>query len=94
MQAYRDFASYWTKAGHFSKALTKGIKTTTWIWNLHADCHDFDIQQPVQAIPIKIFSAGIAHLAVVFFWLGGMHFHGAYAITRYPHPMASGLSLW
>ena len=76
--ASRDFASVWTKAGHFSKALSKGVKTTTWIWNLHADCHDFDIQQPAQALPIKIFSANLAHLTVVFFWLGGMHFHGAY----------------
>ena len=68
----------WSKVGHFSKALSKGVKTTTWIWNLHADCHDFDIQQPTQAIPIKVFSANLGHLAVVFFWLGGMHFHGAY----------------
>ena len=32
----------WAKPGHFSKTLAKGPETTTWIWNLHADAHDFD----------------------------------------------------
>jgi photosystem I P700 chlorophyll a apoprotein A1 len=26
----------------------------------------------------KVFSSNLAHIGVVFFWLGGMHFHGAY----------------
>ena len=30
------------KAGHFNKALSKGPSSTTSIWNLHADAHDFD----------------------------------------------------
>ena len=32
----------WAKPGHFSKSLSRGPNTTTWIWNLHADAHDFD----------------------------------------------------
>ena len=32
----------WCKPGHFNKALSKGPKTTTWIWNLHSDAHDFE----------------------------------------------------
>jgi len=32
----------WGQPGHFSRTLAKGPKTTTWIWNLHADAHDFD----------------------------------------------------
>eukprot|EP00975_Prorocentrum_lima_P038364 8064214-Prorocentrum_lima.AAC.1 len=32
----------WAKPGHFSRSLSKGPLTTTWIWNLHADVHDFD----------------------------------------------------
>ena len=32
----------WAQPGHFSRTLAKGPKTTTWIWNLHADAHDFD----------------------------------------------------
>jgi hypothetical protein len=34
----------WAQPGHFSRTLAKGPKTTTWIWNLHADAHDFDSQ--------------------------------------------------
>lgn len=33
----------WATPGHFSRTLAKGPKTTTWIWNLHADAHDFDV---------------------------------------------------
>ena len=32
----------WAKFGFYDKTLAKGPKTTTWIWNLHADAHDFD----------------------------------------------------
>ncbi|VAH75280.1 unnamed protein product [Triticum turgidum subsp. durum] len=32
----------WARPGHFSRTLAKGPDTTTWIWNLHADAHDFD----------------------------------------------------
>lgn len=32
----------WAKPGHFSRLLSKGPNSTTWIWNLHADAHDFD----------------------------------------------------
>ena len=35
----------WAKPGHFSRTLAKGPKTTTWIWNLHADAHDFDLHR-------------------------------------------------
>lgn len=34
----------WAKPGHFSSQLSKGPATTSWIWNLHADAHDFDAQ--------------------------------------------------
>ena len=66
----------WSKAGHFNEALSKGPSTTTWIWNLHSDAHDFHIQQSV--IRRKVFSSNLAHLSLVFFWITGMHFHGAY----------------
>jgi len=78
---FSDFSRLWSKAGHFSIALSKGAKTTTWIWNLHAQAHDFDIQKYSMGTALvtrKIFSSGLAHLSLVFFWLGGMHFDGAY----------------
>jgi len=69
----------WAKPGHFSRALAKGPKTTTWIWNLHADAHDFDIQtKSLEEISRKIFSAHFGQLSLIFLWLTGMHFHGAY----------------
>ncbi|NES80696.1 MAG: photosystem I core protein PsaA [Moorea sp. SIO2B7] len=68
----------WGKPGHFDRTLARGPKTTTWIWNLHADAHDFDTQtSDLQDISRKIFSAHFGHLAVIFVWLSGMYFHGA-----------------
>nr|ASQ39800.1 photosystem I P700 chlorophyll a apoprotein A1 [Glaucocystis sp. BBH] len=68
----------WAKPGHFSRTLAKGPKTTTWIWNLHADVHDFDsYTSDLESISRRIFSAHFGHLAVVFIWLSGMYFHGA-----------------
>jgi len=68
----------WGKPGHFRRDLAKGPKTTTWIWDLHADAHDFDSQtSDLEDISRKIFSAHFGHLAVVFVWLSGMYFHGA-----------------
>ena len=56
----------WGKPGHFDRTLGKGPKTTTWIWNLHADAHDFDIQtSDLEDISRKIFSAHFGHLAAL-----------------------------
>jgi photosystem I P700 chlorophyll a apoprotein A1 len=69
----------WAKPGHFSRSLAKGPKTTTWIWNLHADAHDFDLQaKSLEDVSRKIFSAHFGQLAIIFLWVSGMHFHGAY----------------
>merc|ERR1712039_103386 len=95
--------SSWSKAGHFNKALSKGPKTTTWIWNLHSDAHDFHtvgLHSSCMVLGRKVFSSNTAHLSLVFFWLGGMHFHGAYfsnysAWLKDPkHCLPSALSVW
>ena len=66
------------KPGHFDRALAKGPKTTTWVWNLHANAHDFDSHtSDLQEVSRKIFSAHFGHLAVIFIWLSGAFFHGA-----------------
>jgi Photosystem I psaA/psaB protein len=70
----------WSKHGHFSKALSKGPNTTTWIWNFHADAHDFDIQH---AFTRKVFASSLAHLSLVFLSIGGMHLHTAYFSSFY-----------
>ncbi len=68
----------WGKPGHFDRTLARGPKTTTWIWNLHANAHDFDSQtNDLEEVSRRIFSAHFGHLAVVFVWLSGMYFHGA-----------------
>lgn len=70
----------WSKHGHFSKALSKGPNTTTWIWNLHADAHDFDIQN---AFTRKVFASSLAHLSLVFLSIAGIHLHTAYFSSFY-----------
>nr|QVY58082.1 photosystem I P700 chlorophyll a apoprotein A1 [Eucheuma denticulatum] len=68
----------WAQPGHFSRKLSKGPKTTTWIWNLHADAHDFDSHtSSLEEVSRKIFSAHFGQLAIIFLWLSGMYFHGA-----------------
>jgi len=68
----------WAQPGHFSKKLAKGPTTTTWIWNLHADAHDFDsYTSSLEEVSRKIFSAHFGQLAIIFLWLSGMYFHGA-----------------
>ena len=68
----------WAKPGHFASSLLKGPNTTTWIWNLHADAHDFDSHtNSLEEISRKIFSAHFGQLAIIFLWLSGMYFHGA-----------------
>lgn len=49
--------TYPPKPGHFSRTLAKGPNTTTWIWNLHADAHDFDSHtSDLEEISRKVFS--------------------------------------
>ena len=68
----------WASPGHFSRSLAKGPTTTTWIWNLHADAHDFDSHtNSLEEVSRKIFSAHFGQLAIIFLWLSGMYFHGA-----------------
>ena len=68
----------WAQPGHFSRTLAKGPKTTTWIWNLHADAHDFDSQtSSLEDISRKIFSAHFGQLAIIFIWVSQAYFHGA-----------------
>lgn len=68
----------WAKPGHFSKSLSRGPNTTTWIWNLHADAHDFDSHtSDLEDISRKVFSAHFGQLGIILIWLSGAYFHGA-----------------
>jgi photosystem I P700 chlorophyll a apoprotein A1 len=67
----------WGQPGHFDRTLKKGPKTTTWIWDLHANVHDFDSFTTEEDTARKIFSAHFGHLGIIFIWLSGMYYHGA-----------------
>ncbi|KAL5067321.1 hypothetical protein RYX36_018208 [Vicia faba] len=68
----------WAKPAHFSRTIAKGPDTTTWIWNLHADAHNFDNHtSDLEEISRKVFSAHFGQLYIIFLWLSGMYFHGA-----------------
>jgi photosystem I P700 chlorophyll a apoprotein A1 len=68
----------WSKPGHFSRRLRKGPTSTTWVWNLHADVHDFDSHNSdVQEVSRKVFSAHFGHLGIIFIWLSAAYIHGA-----------------
>ncbi|KAL8242262.1 hypothetical protein R6Q59_012564 [Mikania micrantha] len=60
------------------RTIAKGPETTTWIWNLHVDAHDFDSHtSDLEEISRKVFSAHFGQLSIIFLWLSGMYFHGA-----------------
>ena len=68
----------WARPGFFAKTLVKGPFITSWIFNLHANAHDFDIHTlDLQEISRKIFRAHFGQLGIIFLWLSGMYFHGA-----------------
>lgn len=87
-----DFSRLWSRAGDFTVALSKGAKSTSWIWNLHSDAHDFEytmlfcvyINRTLKGrLTRKVFSSNIAHLSLLFFFLSGIHFHGGYFSNHY-----------
>ena len=61
-----------SSASKIVETLSKGPNTTTWIWNLHADAHDFDSHtSDLEEISRKVFSAHFGQLGVIFIWLSG-----------------------
>jgi hypothetical protein len=77
-----DFSLLWSRPFNFSIALSKGAKTTRQI--LHSGAHDF-FQLLSTLVPLnsiiytrKVFSSNLGHLALLFFFISGIHFDGAY----------------
>uniref|UniRef100_K4CYR3 Uncharacterized protein n=1 Tax=Solanum lycopersicum TaxID=4081 RepID=K4CYR3_SOLLC len=82
----------WARPGHFSRTIAKGPDTTIWVWNLHADAHDFDSRtSDLEEISQKVFSAHFGELSVIFLWLSGMYFHDA-SFSNYELWRASGIT--
>merc|ERR1712190_528044 len=59
-------------------ALSKGPITTSWIWDLHATPHDFNLNSSSSDTSRKVIAASLAYFSVVGLWASGMLFHGAY----------------
>lgn len=58
--------------------MRQSCTSTTWLWNLHADAHDFRSHtNDLENISRRIFASHFGHLSFIFLWLSGMYFSGA-----------------
>lgn len=66
--------SLWQVQGGYK---TSDVQSTTWIWGLHADAHDFQGQVSANGeIAARIFATHFGHLAIVSAWLSALFFAG------------------
>ncbi len=58
--------------------LTDDVTSTSWLWGLHADAHDFQEQVGVNGlVAARIFSTHFGHIAIVAAWFSSTFFGGA-----------------
>jgi photosystem I P700 chlorophyll a apoprotein A1 len=69
---------FWYKTGRAGAQLGKMCTSTTWLWNLHADSHDFMLTTDLSSRNKQVLAANLWHVSLVCFWMLGMHFHGVY----------------
>lgn len=108
MFRYVSSACWNSSASYFNKQELKYssgfsiFSTTSGIWSLHANPHDFD-SSSISSRSLflrKVFASNLAHLSVILTWLSGMHFHAAYfgnysAWLKDPlHVLPSSQSVW
>lgn len=62
---------------------------TSWIWNIHADAHDYDTDSVTigRANQRKIFASNIAHISVVIAWLSGTYLSNYTVWLKDPYPI-------
>jgi hypothetical protein len=64
--------------GTGSGPLSPACSSTTWIWNVHADAHDFRSYSDNFAIVSRqIFATHFGHVSLILLWMSGMFFSGA-----------------
>ena len=77
-----SFRIWTTSIGSFNPSLSKGLISTTWLWNLHSTFHDFAMTatgpRPTFNHQRKVISSGVAHISTILLWISGMLFHGSY----------------
>lgn len=58
--------------------MRQACTSTTWLWTLHADAHDFRSHtSDLENISRRVFASHFGHLSLIFIWLSGMYFSGA-----------------
>ena len=71
----RSTAGSWSQTGGFMRA---DCISTSWLWNLHADAHDFrGHTSDLDNLSRRVFASHFGHLSLIFTWLSGMYFSGA-----------------
>jgi photosystem I P700 chlorophyll a apoprotein A1 len=58
--------------------MSTDVGSTSWVWSLHADAHDFPAQVSLNGrVAAKIFATHFGHLSVVAAWFSAVSFGGA-----------------
>ena len=71
----RSTAGSWSQTGGFMRA---DCISTSWLWNLHADAHDFrGHTSDLDNLSRRVFASHFGHLSLIFTWLSGMYFSDA-----------------
>jgi hypothetical protein len=60
----------------FSSTISKG--TTTIIWNIHSNPHDFSLIGSSSEVSRKVISSNLAHLSLVSVWFSVIFYSGSY----------------
>ncbi|KAI3973652.1 hypothetical protein MKW92_021663 [Papaver armeniacum] len=86
MDPVKTYFKEWASQGHFSRTIAKGPDTTTWIWNLDVDAHNFDryttwLSDPTHIKPSLIttllYCNGALVFAMLMLFAGWFHYHKA-----------------
>ena len=69
----------WTLRGGYS---SDAISSTTWVWNLHAEAHDYSSQLiPSTKVVTRLFATHFGHLSIVSAWFSAAFISGARLFT-------------
>lgn len=80
----------WNQTGGF---LSTEVSTTSWLWALHADAHDFPSQVGMNGlVASRIFATHFGHLSIVAAWLSAVTFAGS-RFSNYSAWLASPLTV-
>ncbi len=71
-------AAAWASWSQFGGFQTEDVSTTTWLWTLHADAHDFTTQATLNGlVASRLFATHFGHLCIVTTWFSALCFAGS-----------------